>query len=388
MKKLFYFLAIAGATMTLACNNETKKATEEETTETATEKVVEVVLNDCSCGECEQCLLKKSIEEQIAAYEALMAETGDQPIKDVMNKRSYFVGVDMGFNIKNLNEILDMDIDYVMTCALEFYVAGNYEDESFTKANEEMNTFFYTTVNDYAQAKQMRDSYEAAGITENLPELPELYSEEMPRKYVATIIGYGFGAMLKDVDNLDWAWFTKGFTDAIAIEDMNSINEALLLTTEELSTEFMLFQQDMMAKAMAKMEQQNEENKAAGEAWLAEVEQEEGVQKTESGLLYRIDRKGEGAYPTQDSAVVEVHYEGTIQDGTVFDSSYERGETISFPLNGVIKGWTEGLKLINEGGQITLWIPAELAYGTQQRGEHIQPNSALKFKVELVKVTE
>jgi FKBP-type peptidyl-prolyl cis-trans isomerase FkpA/FKBP-type peptidyl-prolyl cis-trans isomerase FklB len=391
MKKLFYFFAIASATMSMACNNETKKTTNEEEAATeATKDVPTVVLEECTCGECEQCLLQQSIEEQIAAYEALMAEIGEQPLSEVMNKRSYSMGANMGLQFNSMNELLELDLDLVMASMLEFFIAGDYEDEAFLATMNEMQMFFYNNVNNYSRAKQQRDAFEAAGMTENLPELPELYNDVMTRERAATIIGHSFGASLKDVDNFDFAWFTKGFTDAYAIEDLStieSVNAGLALTTEEMTTELASLQQEMMVKAQAKYEQMCEENKATSEAWLAEVEKEEGVQKTESGILYRIDREGDGAYPTQDSAVVEVHYEGTLSDGTVFDSSYERGETISFALNQVIKGWTEGMKLINEGGQITLWIPAELAYGTADRGT-IKPNSALKFKVELFKVTE
>ena len=109
----------------------------------------------------------------------------------------------------------------------------------------------------------------------------------------------------------------------------------------------------------------------------------EGVNKSESGLLYRIDRIGTGDYPIYDTDKVNVHYKGSLRNGDVFDSSYERGESISFGLNRVIKGWTEGMKLVKAGGQITLWIPSELAYGEQGAGQYIAPGEALEFKVEL-----
>jgi FKBP-type peptidyl-prolyl cis-trans isomerase FkpA len=138
---------------------------------------------------------------------------------------------------------------------------------------------------------------------------------------------------------------------------------------------------------MAERQKKLEEASAASAEWLAEIEKMEGVQKTESGLLYRIDREGSAVHATADDDTVEVNYEGKTRDGNIFDSSYERGESISFALNRVIKGWTEGMKLIGEGGQITLWIPAELAYGERGAGADIGPNEALEFKVELIKVT-
>lgn len=105
--------------------------------------------------------------------------------------------------------------------------------------------------------------------------------------------------------------------------------------------------------------------------------------KTKSGLVYYEMKKGEGKKPTIKSSV-EVHYHGTLTDGTVFDSSVDRGQTISFPLAGVIKGWQEGLQLMNEGGKATLIIPEDLAYGEAGSGEVIPPGATLKFEVELL----
>ena len=155
---------------------------------------------------------------------------------------------------------------------------------------------------------------------------------------------------------------------------------------EEILAKAKVQAEEIIAKAKAEAEAKLNENLEANAKWLAEVEQMEGVKKTESGLLYRIDRVGNGAHPTKDRDVVLVHYVGKNCHGEVFDSSYQRGESISFPLDGVIKGWTEGMKYVRAGGQITLWIPAELAYGDQQRGELIPPGSALEFKVELIEV--
>lgn len=122
-------------------------------------------------------------------------------------------------------------------------------------------------------------------------------------------------------------------------------------------------------------------------AYLAEIEKMEGVKKTESGLLYQIVREGNEKKATLDSDVVRVMYEGKTRDGKVFDSSYERGDTAEFALNRVIKGWTEGMKLVGEGGEIKLWIPANLAYGARgTRDGSIGPNHAITFTVEVVEV--
>ena len=126
------------------------------------------------------------------------------------------------------------------------------------------------------------------------------------------------------------------------------------------------------------------QNAAESEAWLAEVEKQKGVKKTESGLLYRIDRMGDESIKPTAQDRVKVDYEGKLRDGIVFDSSYERGQPAEFALSGVIRGWTEGLQLVGKGGQITLWIPAELGYGRYGNGGGlIGPNEALEFKVEL-----
>ncbi len=109
--------------------------------------------------------------------------------------------------------------------------------------------------------------------------------------------------------------------------------------------------------------------------------------ETESGLKYRIRRAAEGDHPTADEAVT-CHYRGTLDDGTVFDSSYQRGEPATFPLNGVIAGWTEGLQLIGEGGMIELEIPSELGYGPQGRPGKIPGGATLHFLVELVDIVK
>ncbi|MFX3675859.1 MAG: FKBP-type peptidyl-prolyl cis-trans isomerase [bacterium] len=129
-----------------------------------------------------------------------------------------------------------------------------------------------------------------------------------------------------------------------------------------------------------------EGNKAKGAEFLENFLKEEGAQKTESGLAYKIVKAGEGANPKPED-VVKVHYTGTLIDGTVFDSSRESGKELEIPLNRVIKGWTEGLQMIAPGGQIKLVIPAELGYGSAGAGT-IPPESTLVFDVELIEVMQ
>ena len=125
--------------------------------------------------------------------------------------------------------------------------------------------------------------------------------------------------------------------------------------------------------------------RAESEAFLAENKLKDGVAVTSSGLQYIIEEKGTGLVPKPEDTV-EVNYVGQLLDGTVFDQSPE-GQTVSFPLDAVISGWTEGIQLIGEGGKIRLFIPSELAYGEMGAGGVIGPNAALIFDVELVKVT-
>jgi FKBP-type peptidyl-prolyl cis-trans isomerase FklB len=126
-------------------------------------------------------------------------------------------------------------------------------------------------------------------------------------------------------------------------------------------------------------------NKAEGEAFLAENAQKPGVTTLPSGLQYEIITEGTGAKPTLRSSVT-THYHGTLPSGKVFDSSYQRGQPATFPVNGVIAGWTEALQLMPEGSKWRLYIPSDLAYGKRGAGRDIGPDSALVFDVELLKV--
>jgi FKBP-type peptidyl-prolyl cis-trans isomerase len=126
-------------------------------------------------------------------------------------------------------------------------------------------------------------------------------------------------------------------------------------------------------------------NLEQGQAFLSANAAKPGVHTTPSGLQYKIITEGHGKSPKATDTVL-VHYRGTTIDGTEFDSSYKRNEPISFPLNGVIPGWTEGVQLVKEGGKIQLFIPSNLAYGSRGAGGVIAPDSTLIFDIELLKV--
>ena len=134
------------------------------------------------------------------------------------------------------------------------------------------------------------------------------------------------------------------------------------------------------------LDKQFGENKAAGEKFLAENATKEGVQTTPSGLQYKVIKQGKGAVPTNKNTV-KVHYKGTLIDGTEFDSSYSRNEPSSFPVTGVIKGWTEALTMMPVGSKWELYIPQELAYGTRNQSK-IKPFSTLVFEVELLEIVK
>ncbi len=144
-----------------------------------------------------------------------------------------------------------------------------------------------------------------------------------------------------------------------------------------------------IAAQRAKLEGDRQEeagaNLARGEEFLAENGERDAVTETESGLQYEVLSEGDGEQPGASDTVV-VHYEGSLLDGSVFDSSYERGNPATLPLNGVIKGWQEGLQLMSVGAKYKFFIPAALAYGESGAGQQIGPNEALIFEVELLEI--
>ena len=143
----------------------------------------------------------------------------------------------------------------------------------------------------------------------------------------------------------------------------------------------------VQALGQAKSEKRAAAEKAKGQAFLAAEAAKPGVTKTESGVLYTETLAGTGPSPAATDKV-KVHYTGKLLDGKVFDSSVERGEPVTFPLNGVIPGWTEGIQLLAPGAKATLFIPPNLAYGPQGRPPVIPPNSALIFDVELIEIVK
>lgn len=206
---------------------------------------------------------------------------------------------------------------------------------------------------------------------------PKLDTEDAKAAYS---IGYMTGkSMSTAVPTLGIDSYEAGFRDAYAKKD-GAIKEA------EMKTVLMAFQEKMKKEAEEKQKKALTENVTKGAAYLAENAKKAGVKVTASGLQYEVITEGKGAKP-KATDTVKVHYEGKLLDGTVFDSSIKRNEPVSFPLNQVIPGWTEGVQLMSVGSKYKFTIPSNLAYGEQGSGP-ITPNSVLVFEVELLEIAK
>lgn len=196
---------------------------------------------------------------------------------------------------------------------------------------------------------------------------------------VSYALGIGIGRQLSQMGaaDLNIDDFAQAIKDVIA--DDLKLGDA---EAQQIVQEFFAKQEE---KQKAEAAEKGKAAKQDGEKFLAENGKKEGVITTASGLQYQVLREGNGQSP-KATDTVECHYEGTLIDGTKFDSSYDRGQTATFPLNQVIAGWTEGLQLMKEGGKYRFFIPYELGYGERGAGASIPPFSTLVFDVELVSV--
>ena len=200
-----------------------------------------------------------------------------------------------------------------------------------------------------------------------------------PQEKLGYSIGLQIGAQLaanKEAMNVDA--LTLGIKDAVE-------NRTPRLSKEEMQATKTAFQQKMQAKAQKEMIEIAEKNLAEGEKFLAENKAKEGVVTLPSGLQYKVIKKGTGTIPTAENTVV-THYTGKLINGQIFDSSVQRGQPATFPVQGVIAGWTEALQLMPVGSKWELYIPAKLAYGERGAGQMIAPNSTLTFEIELLEI--
>jgi FKBP-type peptidyl-prolyl cis-trans isomerase FklB len=201
---------------------------------------------------------------------------------------------------------------------------------------------------------------------------------------VSYSLGVDIGRTLQRLQlDLNQDALSKGMTDVLG-------NKALSMTDQELQQTLQAFQQKMMQKQQEAMSKKQEEmksvaekNKADGKKFLDDNAKKADVKTTTSGLQYKVIKEGKGEKP-KDTDIVETNYRGTTIDGKEFDSSAKHGSSFSFPVNGVIKGWSEALKMMPVGSKWELFVPSDLAYGDEGYGEDIAPGSTLVFEVELL----
>ena len=307
-----------------------------------------------------------------------------------LDSLSYSLGANIGLGIKEQLGDIPFNLDIVTKAMQEGLTQKSKQTQE--EAIEVLQEFFTVQLGERREAiaAQKADSTSTAQPIEMFDTAEECEA-----------ISYAFG---NDIGNnvrdsklpIEYHWLLKGFRDAY--EGSTEISPEQVMAY--LQRYFMFIRPAQAAERSAK--------------WLAKKEKGFGVKKTESGLLYKVVKEGDmSAAATSDEDTVEVHYVGKLQDGTVFDASrfenrskaqqemirkqrpdmfdengklLEEDQPIKFPLNRVIKGWTEGMKLVGPGGKIILYIPAELAYGQRGAGCDIGPNEALEFEVELLSV--
>lgn len=270
--------------------------------------------------------------------------------------------------------------------------SGETEITAETAPNQ-LSEFFMTKYGERVQklrAQELAKTDSTAAPVE-LDFNPEtMFASEEEQNLISSAIGFATGAdLIKSRLPLQTYWLLMGYDEA------NSANVKVTLEQAEA------FMNNYFTVVIP------QQNKKESEEWLAQVEKESGVKKTESGLLYKVVTEGDmSAKATSPTDTVKVHYKGTTRRGEVFDASrfadmpaerqemlkryqpdtYMNDNPIEFPLNRVIKGWTEGMQLVGKGGKIILWIPGELAYGERGASNLIGPNDALKFEVDLIDV--
>jgi FKBP-type peptidyl-prolyl cis-trans isomerase FklB len=252
-------------------------------------------------------------------------------------------------------------MEYVMNKTLTFFGCALLATTSMTYAAQAAKP---TAEAPATQAKS------TANITQKSPE---------PQK-----VSYGFGYIIgkSNVDavkGLDADAFVAGFKDGYQ-------NVTPSLSEEDIKKVIVQYKQNQDAQEMQAFKAESDKNMKEGEVFLAENAKKEGVKTTQSGLQYLVLTAGKGKQPKATSEV-KVHYEGRLINGTVFDSSIDRGEPLTFPLDKVIAGWTEGVQLMQEGAKYRFFIPTKLAYGETGAG-NIPPNSTLIFDVELLEVVK
>jgi FKBP-type peptidyl-prolyl cis-trans isomerase len=261
---------------------------------------------------------------------------------------SYAIGMDMARQIASIPDIDDHD-----------QLAAGLRDRMAGQAR----------LDDMA-AREVWQSH-AAGLPDDTPAGDGFDSQAARRSYAVGVTAGAIAA--SNFEGIESRALVQGLKDKLA-------GGATLLAEDQVPVLVGEYQREQH-------ERQAAENRAEGEAFLTENAQREGVQVTDSGLQYEVLSPGDGPRP-EATQTVTVHYRGTLLDGTQFDSSYDRGEPISFALNRVIAGWTEGLQLMPVGSKYKLYIPSDLGYGERGAGGDIGPNATLVFEVELIDIKD
>jgi FKBP-type peptidyl-prolyl cis-trans isomerase FkpA len=335
-----------------------------------------------SCG----CKEEKS-NDAVAVNETVVAKDINDLLLDENGKidtLSYIVGMDIANSIeKNMIPMFKVDYDVMMTVlvqALNPNATIEIEGESFNKEN-------FREIGDKYMSQELQGRIMAA----HNDSTATIYTDDKEKNIVSAILG---ADIAYSATNVPFELEHRSLVTAI-----NDIHNGKGRLTEEYAMEYTRNYFTVVIP---------QKNQKESEQWLAEIAKNRGVKKTESGILYKIEKTGDKKIKAvNDEDVVKVIYTGRTKDGKVFDSNRwsdmpkerqemiktyqpeqaEKDNPIEFPLNRVIKGWTEGMKLVGKGGKITLWIPAELAYGERGAGQDIGPNQALRFDVELLEVT-
>lgn len=215
--------------------------------------------------------------------------------------------------------------------------------------------------------------------------IPYAQASDEPLKTLKERFSYSLGLQIgNDIsqmkDKLDSDSFMRGIQDYMG-------GKKPMLTPEEMAKAKEEFQKSMQEEMQKEAQTRSSKNRAEGDAFLAKNKERKEVTTTASGLQYEVLTPGNGEKP-QASSTVKVHYQGTLLDGTEFDSSYKRKEPVSFPLDRVIPGWTEGLQLMPVGAKYRFFIPSELAYGSRGAPPKIGGDATLKFEVELLEIVK
>ncbi|WP_293625982.1 FKBP-type peptidyl-prolyl cis-trans isomerase [Salinisphaera sp.] len=255
----------------------------------------------------------------------------------------------------------------LLACLFALTACGNQSDADNASADAEASNG-----NDSAASAESGDQTNGQASDQ----AGDFDSDKARRSYA---LGMDIGNSLKELPvDIQVDELSQGVSDVVSGKETR-------LSQDELDSVMQSFVKEMEAAQQQKASQQAQNNLEKGEKFLAENKDKEGVKTTDSGLQYKVLEEGDGPSPSADDSVT-VHYTGKLIDGTVFDSSRERGEPVTFPVDAVIPGWTEALQLMKQGAKYELYIPAKLAYGERGAGAQIGPNETLIFDVELLKV--